>query len=138
MEEKILVIDDEKGFVLLVKYILKRDGYTVITAYDGEEGLEKAKKEKPDLIICDINMPKKNGYEVLQGIRREVDKNVPFIMLTMVDEFRKVEEVYEYDATFYIAKPVEFAILLRSVRVLLDVEKNRRASQEGQDERPQG
>jgi len=131
---RILRVDDEKEFVLLVESALKREGYTVSIAFDGEEGVEKAKIEKPDLIICDINMPKKDGYGVLRDIRRGPDKNITFIMLSAIEDFKKIEEAYEYEADFYISKPVELAILLRSVRILLDVAKNRRMNEESQDE----
>ena len=137
MEEKILVIDDEKEFVFLVEGVLRKEGYAVVTAYDGEEGLDKAKIEKPDIIICDITMPKKDGYGVLKDIRQGPGKNTPFVMLSGIDEFKKIEEAYDYEADFYISKPVEMPILLRSVRVLLDVARNRKTSEGGQDEKAQ-
>lgn len=64
MDRKILIVDDEKNIVDIIAFNLKKEGYTVITAADGEEGVQKAMEENPDLILLDIMMPKLDGYEV--------------------------------------------------------------------------
>ncbi len=121
--EKILIIDDEKDFLSLLQGALSGEGYDVVSAVDGDEGLNKAKKDKFDLIICDIRMPKKDGYEVLKGVRQDVDKHLPFIMLTAIEDFKNIEEAYDYEADFYMSKPVEFVSLLKNVRILLNLHK---------------
>ena len=80
MAYKILVVDDEKPIVDILQFNLEREGYQVITAIDGEEALFKAEVEKPDLILLDIMLPKKDGFSVCQEIRAK--SQVPIIMLT--------------------------------------------------------
>ena len=89
MDRKILIVDDEKNIVDIIAFNLKKEGYTVITAADGEEGVQKAMEENPDLILLDIMMPKLDGYEVCKKIREK--KNTPIIMLTArAEELDKV------------------------------------------------
>ena len=71
MDRKILIVDDEKNIVDIIAFNLKKEGYTVITATDGEEGVQKAMEENPDLILLDIMMPKMDGYEVCKKIREK-------------------------------------------------------------------
>lgn len=126
-KEKILVIDDEVGFLEVLSTALKTSGYEVVTAVDGEEGLSKAKSEKPNLVICDIKMPKRDGYGVLKAIREELDPNLPVIMITAVEDFKSVEAAYECNADFFLSKPVEIAMLKRNVRTLLNLRGNKGA-----------
>ena len=83
----ILVIDDEKDLVMLLKNELENVGYEVVFALDGEDGYEKYLEKKPDLIILDLKMPKLNGFAVCKKIRRENnDSTTPILMLTAVQE----------------------------------------------------
>ena len=83
MALKILVCDDERHIVRLIQVNLERQGYTVVTAYDGKEGLEKIKSEKPNLVVLDVMMPYMDGFEVLKNLRREPEfESLPVIMLT--------------------------------------------------------
>ncbi len=120
---KILVIDDEEAFQDFLKMRLEKEGYEVITAYDGEEGLEKAKAQRPDLVICDIKMPNKDGHEVLREIRQTVDKNLPFVMVSVLDDFEHIKEAHYDKADFYTTKPVEMASLSKNIRILLNLRK---------------
>jgi len=121
---KILVIDDEEDFLDLMRNGLEPQGYEVITATDGTNGLAKAKVSKPDLVICDIKMPKKDGFQVLKEMRQDAElRRIPFIMLTVVDEFKKVEEAYDEEADFYVTKPVKFDVLLKNISLLLNLQK---------------
>jgi len=122
---RILIIDDEAGFLDLVKEKLELEDYEVITALDGEEGIAKAKSIKPDLVICDIKMPKKDGFEVLEVLRHELHMKMPFIMLTVLEEFENVKKAYEDEADLYITKPVEFTRLMKNIKTLLNISKNR-------------
>src|SRR5947207_10287406 len=83
MAKKILAVDDERHIVRLVQVNLERDGYTVVTAYDGKEALEKVQSERPDLIVLDVMMPYMDGFEVLQNLKKNPEtRDIPVIMLT--------------------------------------------------------
>ncbi len=71
MAKKILIADDEQNIVISLEFLMKREGFVVCIAHDGQEALDKARAEVPDLILLDVMMPRKNGYEVCQEIRAE-------------------------------------------------------------------
>ncbi len=103
---KILVCDDERHIVRLIQVNLERQGYTVTTAFDGKEGLEKIRTEKPDLVVLDVMMPYMDGFEVLKTIRREPEtESLPVIMLTAKAQDKDVFEGYHYGADMYLTKP---------------------------------
>lgn len=106
MALKILVCDDERHIVRLIQVNLERQGYQVVTAFDGKEGLEKVRSEKPDLCVLDVMMPYMDGFEVLKNIRRDPDtENLPVIMLTAKAQDKDVFEGYHYGADMYLTKP---------------------------------
>ncbi len=125
-KEKILVIDDEKEFLDILKIRLNMEGYYVITAPNGMEGIRRVKEDKPDLVICDIKMPIKDGYEVLREIRKDVSKHLPVIMSSVIDDFNNIDKAYEDEANFYASKPVEIETLSRNIRTLLNLYKPKR------------
>ncbi|MBV6457268.1 MAG: Alkaline phosphatase synthesis transcriptional regulatory protein PhoP [Fimbriimonadaceae bacterium] len=103
---KILVCDDERHIVRLIQVNLERQGYTVVTAYDGKEGLEKIRAEKPNLVVLDVMMPYMDGFEVLKTLRREPEfEALPVIMLTAKAQDKDVFEGYHYGADMYLTKP---------------------------------
>lgn len=103
---KILVCDDERHIVRLIQVNLERQGYQVITAYDGKEGLQKIESEKPDLVVLDVMMPYMDGFEVLKAIRRDPQfEALPVIMLTAKAQDKDVFEGYHYGADMYLTKP---------------------------------
>ena len=117
MDRKILIVDDEKNIVDIIAFNLKKEGYTVITAADGEEGVQKAMEENPDLILLDIMMPKMDGYEVCKKIREK--KNTPIIMLTArAEELDKVLGL-ELGADDYVTKPFGVRELMARVKANL-------------------
>ena len=117
MDRKILMVDDEKNIVDIIAFNLKKEGYTVITAADGEEGVQKAMEENPDLILLDIMMPKLDGYEVCKKIREK--KNTPIIMLTArAEELDKVLGL-ELGADDYVTKPFGVRELMARVKANL-------------------
>jgi two-component system alkaline phosphatase synthesis response regulator PhoP/two-component system response regulator VicR len=106
MALKVLVCDDERHIVRLIQVHMEKAGYTVVTAYDGKDGLEKIRAEKPDLVVLDVMMPYMDGFEVLKNLRREPDtENLPVIMLTAKAQDKDVFEGYHYGADMYLTKP---------------------------------
>jgi two-component system alkaline phosphatase synthesis response regulator PhoP len=105
-KKRVLVVDDERHIVRLVQVNLERQGYEVLTAYDGVECLEKAKAEKPDLIVLDVMMPRMDGFEALQRLKSDPKTNqIPVIMLTARAQDRDVLQGYQYGADLYLTKP---------------------------------
>ncbi|MBQ7040364.1 MAG: response regulator transcription factor [Clostridia bacterium] len=120
MPKKVLVVDDEKAIVDILKFNLKREGYETIEAYDGEDGLNLAMAEKPDLILLDVMLPSMPGFDVCKKIREK--SNVPIIMLTArTDEIDKVLGL-ELGADDYITKP--FGIREVMARVKANLRRN--------------
>ena len=116
MATKILVVDDERDIVEFIQYNLEREGFQVITAYNGYEALE-AIKEKPDLVVLDVMMPGIDGYEVCEKIRlKEQYKNIPILLLTA--KTREQDEIYglELGADDYIPKPVSIQKLIARIK----------------------
>lgn len=117
MSKKILVIDDEKAIADIIKFNLKKEGYDVITANDGEEGITKVFTENPDLILLDIMMPKVDGYEVCKKLREKI--STPIIMLTArAEEVDKVLGL-ELGADDYVTKPFGIRELIARVKANL-------------------
>ena len=114
---KILVVDDEKAIVDILEFNLKKEGHQVVVAFDGIEGLEKANKENPDLILLDIMMPRLGGIEACQEIRKKY--NTPIIMLTAKAE--EVDKVLglEIGADDYVTKPFGVRELMARVKAHL-------------------
>jgi len=122
---KILVVDDEPDMVEMIKAALEGDAHQVITAYDGEEGIKKARSEKPQAIVLDIMMPVKDGFAACQELKSDPDcKDIPVIILTVVsDHFadsRYAKSMgLQLDAEDYIDKPVDPTVLLARLRKVL-------------------
>ncbi|QQJ47630.1 response regulator transcription factor [Staphylococcus pseudintermedius] len=118
MAQRVLVVDDEQSIVTLLKYNLEQSGYVVEVAQDGEEALQKKKETKPDLIVLDVMLPKKDGIEVCKTIRS--DKNqVPILMLTAKDdEFDRVLGL-ELGADDYMTKPFSPREVVARVKAIL-------------------
>ncbi len=117
MNNKVLVVDDEKAIGDIIKFNLEKEGFQVTVAYDGEEGLEKIKLTKPDLLILDIMMPKKDGFQVLKEIRPTF--RFPIIVLTAKEE--EVDKVLglELGADDYMVKPFSMRELVARVKANL-------------------
>lgn len=131
-KRKILVVDDEIDNVVLLEKRLKATGYEVISAYDGDEAIDKAFNENPDLILLDIMMPKKDGFEVLKILRdNPKTKNIPVIMLTAKAEVSDKVRGLETGAIDYVTKPFDFKEL--QARILTNLK-----SQENVEEKIQG
>ena len=117
MTEKILVIDDEETTVQLISILLERRGYEVIKAYRAEDGLRKAYRSQPDLVLLDIMMPDMDGWEVCRRLRDLSD--VPIIFLTARSEIRDVVKGLELGADDYVVKPYDNDELVARIRAHL-------------------
>jgi DNA-binding response OmpR family regulator len=113
----VLIIEDEKDIVRLLKYNLEKEGYTALAAHDGEAGLALARKEKPDLILLDLMLPKLDGMQVCRTIRQE--SQVPIIMLTAKKE--EIDRIVglELGADDYVTKPFSVRELMARVKTIL-------------------
>ena len=120
MNEKILVIEDDPNALRLVEYKLGQEGYQVITAADGLEGLKKAREEHPDLIILDIMLPGLDGYEVCQRLRQE-PKTIKLPILMLSAKARGIDKAtgLKVGADDYLTKPADQAMVVAKVKTLL-------------------
>ncbi len=114
---KVLVVDDERNIVKGIKFSLMQDRMEVDTAYDGDEALELFEKNKYDMVILDIMLPRKNGYEVCQVMRET--SNVPIIMLTAKDS--DMDKIFglDYGADDYMTKPFNILELKARIKAIL-------------------
>jgi two-component system alkaline phosphatase synthesis response regulator PhoP len=118
--KKILIVDDSPTAILWQRLILEADPYDIVVANDGEEGVQVARDEMPDLILLDVVMPRMSGFEALRALRAEESlRNVPILMVTTRGEMQNVLEGYESGCNEYITKPVDRAELLTKVRSYL-------------------
>jgi len=116
----ILVVDDEPDVAQLLSLILKTDGYNVLVAVDGQEALERARKEAPDLILLDVMLPKLDGYRVARMLKFDENyKHIPIIMLTAKIQEKDKKTGMEMGADDYLTKPFEIPILQQKVREIL-------------------
>jgi DNA-binding response OmpR family regulator len=120
MTRKILVADDEPNIVISLEYLLKREGYTVVIARDGEEALEAIRREQPDLVLLDVMMPKKSGFEVCQEVRADdALQNTKILMLTAKGRDTDVAKGTALGANAYMTKPFATRDLVQKVAEML-------------------
>ncbi len=118
--KRILVIEDQAPMRRNLALLLELEGYTVLTAPDGRAGVETARREKPDLVICDIMMPELDGHGVVRALRSERETALlPFIFLTAKGEKDDVRAGMQYGADDYLTKPVIREDLLVAVKTRL-------------------
>jgi DNA-binding response OmpR family regulator len=119
-KKKILLVDDSPTVLLLERMILSKDGYEIVTAKDGLEGVEKAQAERPDLILMDVVMPRMDGFEACRKLReRDETRSIPIIMVTTRGELASVETGYASGCNDYVTKPIAALELLAKVRSCL-------------------
>ncbi|MCM8776641.1 MAG: response regulator [Candidatus Omnitrophica bacterium] len=111
---KILIVDDDQDFVQLLEFDLKKHGYDVTVALNGEEGLEKIKAQKPGLIILDIKMPKVDGYTFVRHLKKDPEsKQIPVIVLT---SYEPMKDMFQLEGVQdYVVKSVNMDALLSSI-----------------------
>ncbi len=119
-KKRLLLVDDEKDMSYAVTLQLEANNYEVLTAYDGREALEKARKEKPDLIILDLMLPKLDGYKVCRMLKfDEKYKKIPIILFSARTQEEDIKLGGEVGGDAYIAKPFEAGVLLSKIKELL-------------------
>ncbi|MBU1356323.1 MAG: response regulator [Candidatus Edwardsbacteria bacterium] len=120
MAKKIMVVDDEPYIARVIKFKLEQEGYTVISANDGQSGLQKIKEEKPDMVLLDVMMPGLSGYEVCQKIREDAElAGIPVVILTAKGQERDREQGLTMGASDYITKPFSPNRLLELVKSMI-------------------
>ena len=128
-KSKILLVDDDPDFIEMHKAVLMNHGYEVLTASNGKEGMKRVRTDMPDLIILDVQMPGKSGFDVFTELKREEStKAIPVIMLTGVEEKTGIgfsaEAMKEFLGNYpeeYIEKPFEAVTLQKTVTKLLNL-----------------
>ena len=121
MAQKILLIDDDKGIVEVIKNVLEGQNYIIVTAFDGKDGLKKVQSEDPDLIVLDIRMPSMNGYEFMRTLRAERrDSDRPMVPVIVLTAKEKMEEIFKLEgAKEYLVKPVDPILLAKKIEECL-------------------
>lgn len=119
-KKKILVIDDEPDFLELIKVRLEANNYEVITASNGEEGLEKVKQVKPDAVLLDILMPGIGGLQTLKEIRR-IDKNLPVFIVTAFSNEERFKLASDLKASGFIVKTNDLGKEVNNINSILNI-----------------
>jgi CheY-like chemotaxis protein len=116
-KKKILVVDDSRTALFMVTTILRKERYELVTACDGEQALEMAAAERPDLILMDVIMPRKTGFEACRELKRREDtKGIPVILVTTRGEGENVEAGFQSGCNDYVTKPINALELITKVR----------------------
>ena len=129
-EKKVLIVDDESDVREFIQLVLEADGVGFVEAADGEEAVEKAVAERPDLVVLDVQMPKKDGFEVFSELRRNAaTSSIPIIMLTAIEErtgirssARDMGEYLGSEPEAYVEKPIEPDKLKETAYRLMGIE----------------
>lgn len=120
MSDKVLIVDDEPNILLSLEYLMKKEGYEVFIARDGEEAIEIINKEKPKLIILDIMMPNVDGYEVCQYVKGSDElQHIKVIFLTAKTREADVNKGYEVGCDLYLTKPFSNKQIISKVNELI-------------------
>ncbi len=121
MSKTILVADDEPNIVISLEYLLQREGYVVIVAKDGQEALDVIARDKPDLVLLDVMMPNKSGFEVCQAVRAdEALRHTRILMLTAKGRETDVAKGLALGADAYMTKPFSTKDLVQKVAQMLE------------------
>ncbi|MEQ8524244.1 response regulator transcription factor [Gracilimonas sp.] len=119
-KQTILVVDDEKDLLDLIEYNLKKEGFAVLKAENGEEGIKIAKEHKPDLVLMDIMMPKMDGMEAVEKMRGDDDlKSIPIIFLTARSDEKTEVEGLDKGGDDYITKPISTTKLISRIKAVM-------------------
>lgn len=121
-KQKILIIEDDRSLQAALVEALAQEGYETASAFDGEEGIQKSEVEMPDLILLDLILPKKDGYEVLAEIKKGPNKNILVLILTNLEEIDNVQRALDLGAkTFMIKSDFSLKDIVEKIRENLSV-----------------
>jgi DNA-binding response OmpR family regulator len=124
MSKKVLIVDDEQNITISIAFLMRREGFEVLVAHDGAEGLRLIRAERPELVLLDIMMPKLNGFEVCQAVRADPSlAGVRILMLTAKGRVAEMEKGMALGADGYMPKPFATKELVAKVRELLNTQK---------------
>ena len=122
---KILIIEDSKNMSTMLKEILEHDGITVLQAFDGVSGLMAARREKPDLILLDLLLPKMSGYDVCSRIMRDnMTRHIPVLVVSTLDTKDSMNKLRMAGARHFMKKPYDLDALLAKIKSLLPKKKD--------------
>jgi len=122
MKKKVLLVDDSATVLMMEKMILAKGPYDIVTARDGAEGIEKAKSEKPDVILLDVMMPRLDGLSACSLLRADPETaSIPIVMVTTRGEEQNIELAFRNGCTDYITKPINGLELLMKLQSILGV-----------------
>ncbi|MEY2436888.1 MAG: hypothetical protein QOF97_1724 [Acidimicrobiaceae bacterium] len=128
-DSTVLVVDDDPVILKLLEVNFEMEGFTVLVAHDGEEGIEVARNERPDLIVSDIMMPKRSGLELVAELKGDPDtSDIPIILLSAKAQNADVRSGLDSGADDYVTKPFEPLDLVDRVNRLLEARASRRPS----------
>jgi DNA-binding response OmpR family regulator len=117
---RVVIVEDEPHIVLSLEFLLQRAGYDTVTAADGEAGLALVRRLRPDVVLLDIMLPKRNGYEICQAIKSDPGlRTIPVIMLSARGQEVEVLKGLELGAASYVTKPFGNADILEAIRAVL-------------------
>ena len=120
MTRKVLIADDEQNIVISLEFLLKREGFEVLVAGDGEAALQMVAEHHPDLVLLDVMMPKRNGYEVCQRMRARPEwRGIKIVMLSAKGRDVEVSKGVSLGADLYVTKPFSNAELVAQINALL-------------------
>ena len=120
MARKVLIADDEQNIVISLEFLLKREGFEVLVAADGEAALQMIAEHHPDLVLLDVMMPKRNGYEVCQRMRERPEwRGIKIVMLSAKGRDVEVSKGVSLGADLYVTKPFSNAELVAQINALL-------------------
>ena len=122
MAHKILIVDDEPNIVISLEFLMKKEGFEIAVAADGDEALAKVASFKPDLVLLDVMMPKKSGFEVCEALRADpANAGLQIVMLTAKGRDTEVAKGLAIGADAYVTKPFSTKDLLTKVKSMLGV-----------------
>ncbi|UCV27083.1 response regulator transcription factor [Ferribacterium limneticum] len=122
MTKKILIVDDEPNIVISLEFLMKKEGFDVAVAVDGEEALAKVASFSPDLVLLDVMMPKKSGFEVCEALRADPARTgLQIVMLTAKGRDTEVAKGLAIGADAYVTKPFSTKDLVAKVKTMLGV-----------------
>jgi CheY-like chemotaxis protein len=125
MRKKVLLVDDSTTVLMMEKMILAKGPFSVVTARDGREAIEKAKSEQPDIVLLDVVMPNLDGLAACAAIRRQPETaHIPIVMVTTRGEEANVEQAFRNGCTDYVTKPINGIELLTKLNHILGLGVN--------------